>query len=139
MKFPLAVSCGLPNPHGFLLGARCQVPEALRAFPHMGSSTQWVPIITFPIKAPTRQMLYPLSYRGALPMSGDVSCRRPCGQPHNIGAADFQGNASKIKETDPTGAVSLSCNWLKRLMPHAGVRCFPRKPCGHLRRRRLFL
>jgi len=40
-----------------------EVPEALRASPHTGSSTQWVPR-RFPIKAPTRQMLYPLSYRG---------------------------------------------------------------------------
>src|SRR5687768_597372 len=40
-----------------------EVPEALRASPHTGSSTQWVPD-RFPIKAPTRQMLYPLSYRG---------------------------------------------------------------------------
>ena len=58
------VSCGLPNPHGLLLGSFSdQVPEALRASPHTGSSTQWVPT-AFPIKAPTRQMLYPLSYRG---------------------------------------------------------------------------
>ena len=42
---------------------RIEVPEALRASPHTGSSTQWVPD-RFPIKAPTRQMLYPLSYRG---------------------------------------------------------------------------
>src|SRR6185436_9539569 len=58
------VSCGLPNPLGFLLDHRIdRVPEALRASPHTGSSTQWVPSV-FPIKAPTRQMLYPLSYRG---------------------------------------------------------------------------
>jgi|GEM_PF-5869417 len=58
------VSCGLPNPLGFLLDHRIdRVPEALRASPHTGSSTQWVPT-AFPIKAPTRQMLYPLSYRG---------------------------------------------------------------------------
>jgi len=58
------VSCGLPNPLGFLLWPLAgQVPEALRASPHTGSSTQWVPD-GFPIKAPTRQMLYPLSYRG---------------------------------------------------------------------------
>ena len=39
------VSCGLPNPHGFLLSdySRRKVPEALRASPHTGSSTQWVP------------------------------------------------------------------------------------------------
>ena len=47
---------------------RGEVPEALRASPHTGSSTQWVPRARarnrFPIKAPTRQMLYPLSYRG---------------------------------------------------------------------------
>src|SRR6185503_441143 len=60
------VSCGLPNPLGLLLDHRIdQVPEALRASPHTGSSTQWVPI-AFPIKAPTRQMLYPLSYRGTI-------------------------------------------------------------------------
>ncbi|HZE70825.1 MAG TPA: hypothetical protein VE135_15050 [Pyrinomonadaceae bacterium] len=42
-----------------------RVPEALRAFPHMGSSTQRVPRReAFPVEAPTRQMLYPLSYRG---------------------------------------------------------------------------
>src|SRR5689334_11588071 len=57
------VSCGLPNPRGLLLGPAIEVPEALRASPHTGSSTQWVPD-AFPIKAPTRQMLYPLSYRG---------------------------------------------------------------------------
>src|SRR5678816_1232647 len=58
------VSCGLPNPRGFLPGPLWSVvPEALRASPHTGSSTQWVPT-AFPIKAPTRQMLYPLSYRG---------------------------------------------------------------------------
>jgi len=34
----LTVSCGLPNPHGFLL-EKSRVPEALRASPHMGSST----------------------------------------------------------------------------------------------------
>jgi len=56
------VSCGLPNPHSLLLKMN-RVPEALRASPHTGSSTQWVPT-AFPIKAPTRQMLYPLSYRG---------------------------------------------------------------------------
>jgi len=38
------VSCGLPNPRGFLLRLdRGAVPEALRASPHTGSSTQWVP------------------------------------------------------------------------------------------------
>jgi len=38
------VSCGLPNPQGLLLGPlRIEVPEALRASPHTGSSTQWVP------------------------------------------------------------------------------------------------
>src|SRR5215203_5592458 len=37
------VSCGLPNPHRFLLGPlSIKVPEALRAFPHTGPSTQWV-------------------------------------------------------------------------------------------------
>jgi hypothetical protein len=37
------VSCGLPNPHGLLLEPGIdQVPEALRASPHTGSSTQWV-------------------------------------------------------------------------------------------------
>src|SRR3954447_6064016 len=39
---------------------KIEVPEALRASPHTGSSTQWVPTTLFPIKAPTRQMLYPL-------------------------------------------------------------------------------
>jgi len=38
------VSCGLPNPLGLLLDQSTdQVPEALRASPHTGSSTQWVP------------------------------------------------------------------------------------------------
>jgi hypothetical protein len=67
------VSCGLPNPHGLLLGPTIvQVPEALRASPHTGSSTQWVPT-AFPIKAPTRQMLYPLSYRGTFQKLWHVS------------------------------------------------------------------
>jgi len=43
-KHVAMVSCGLPNPHGLLLGpAMIEVPEALRASPHTGSSTQWVP------------------------------------------------------------------------------------------------
>lgn len=67
------VSCGLPNPLGLLLDHRIdQVPEALRASPHTGSSTQWVPSV-FPIKAPTRQMLYPLSYRGTFQNTRHVS------------------------------------------------------------------
>ena len=59
----LEVSCGLPNPHGFLLGpfdrstGGSQGVPAYRVVHSMGSRR-------FPIKAPTRQMLYPLSYRG---------------------------------------------------------------------------
>ncbi len=52
-----------------------QVPEALRASPHTGSSTQWVPT-AFPIKAPTRQMLYPLSYRGTFKKSIGMLARQ---------------------------------------------------------------
>ena len=69
------VSCGLPNPRGFLLVQVDQVPEALRASPHTGSSTQWVPT-AFPIKAPTRQMLYPLSYRGTIQKSIGMLARQ---------------------------------------------------------------
>jgi hypothetical protein len=58
--------------------------------------------LTFPIKAPTRQMLYPLSYRGALPMSRDVSMstairvNRDTNGQTRISLAPF-----KIKETVP--------------------------------------
>ena len=61
----LQVSCGLPNPHGLLLEAGIdsstggsQGVPAYRVVHSMGSRPH------FPIKAPTRQMLYPLSYRG---------------------------------------------------------------------------
>ena len=59
--YPILTAC--------YLDLEIEVPEALRASPHTGSSTQWVPralarATAFPIKAPTRQMLYPLSYRG---------------------------------------------------------------------------
>src|SRR6185295_940517 len=63
------VACGVPNPHGLLLGPRdrstggSQGVPAYRVVHSMGSDR------TFPIKAPTRQMLYPLSYRGTIKLS----------------------------------------------------------------------
>jgi len=59
------VSCGLPNPHGLLLNnSSTRGSQGVPAYRivHLMSSSN----ITFPIKAPTRQMLYPLSYGSIL-------------------------------------------------------------------------
>lgn len=63
----------------------------------------------FPIKAPTRQMLYPLSYRGALPMSRDVSMSTAIQVNRTLMVESHSFSGFKIKETDPQRAVSLVC------------------------------
>jgi len=77
------VSCGLPNPHGLLLGpltdrstGGSQGVPAYRVVHSMGSDH------TFPIKAPTRQMLYPLSYRGTCKSAGMLARQRPMSTAH---------------------------------------------------------
>src|SRR5678816_84379 len=67
--YPILTACYLDH--------EIEVPEALRASPHTGSSTQWVPTARFPIKAPTRQMLYPLSYRGTFSKLCMLARQRP--------------------------------------------------------------
>src|SRR5688572_15368011 len=103
------MSPGFPADYPILLDCyfrplAVKVPEALRAFPHTGSSTQWVPT-AFPIKAPTRQMLYPLSYRGTLNWPSHVSTSKTY-----VNASESRPLAAgyvDIKRDRPQGATSL--------------------------------
>ena len=70
-------------------------------------------ISDFPIKAPTRQMLYPLSYRGALPMSRDVSMSTAIRVNRTrMGEAHFMSVVSKSKRPTHKGRSLWFVNWL---------------------------
>ena len=84
-----------------------QVPEALRASPHTGSSTQWVPVPHFPIKAPTRQMLYPLSYRGTFKSSGMLARQRPMSTEMPWACPVGVSRSLSNKKRSPARAISL--------------------------------
>ena len=93
----------------------------------------------FPIKAPTRQMLYPLSYRGALPMSRDVSMLTAIRVNRTqMGEADFHSVVSKSKRPTYKGRSLWSVKLARsELKPREDVvRWFLRKPCDRLMRRR---
>jgi hypothetical protein len=103
------VSCGLPNPLDCYSGSNQPIKyQRLSGRPRIWGRPLNEFSKTFPIKAPTRQMLYPLSYRGATcQMIRDVS----------MGAVIWVNGLyescvsfAKIKETDPLGAVSLVMN-----------------------------
>ena len=96
---------------------RFEVPEALRASPHTGSSTQWVPT-AFPIKAPTRQMLYPLSYRGTF--------QKHC----MVARSSERENSTGHKKRSPARAISLSRTREIELMQRACVLWFQRTRDG---------
>src|SRR5687768_12902104 len=67
------VSCGLPNPHGLLLGPNRSKYRRLSGRPRIQGRPLNGFRPHFPIKAPTRQMLYPLSYRGTFQLGTHVS------------------------------------------------------------------
>ena len=72
------VSCGLPNPHGFLLRSILEYQRLSGRSRIWGRPLNEFFKLPFPIKAPTRQMLYPLSYRGTCLKRGDVSMSDDC-------------------------------------------------------------
>ena len=73
----MQVSCGLPNPHGLLLGPYRSKYRRLSGRPRIQGRPLNGFRPHFPIKAPTRQMLYPLSYRGTFQYPRMLARQKP--------------------------------------------------------------